>query len=437
MPADFGFDSDIYSDHKLCLKRKRKRDDDGDHAQHVGVVKVILARGSAFFKAMFESPMQDDSSQGVTCICLEDDVSNIDYKDLTTAFTYVLQCAHTDNLQDIPTLALPVMLHLCDKYLFQRVAQLCTHAIEEQVLMDRGMAMKVLSLCNCPESLACKCIDSLAVGMGLDDVYALLSLPATDEVVIQKIQSVCSHHLVKVYGKDWPEQTHERLLQLDFPAFELLLQSDDLVVRSENMVFQAIVDWIKHRPHCRKPYFDPLWKQVRKSFMTTGYLLEVVSTYPLVSERELLSITKKRLGSLYRYELGKPRCYRNPPMCLTFPRLSTGSKWCRKVYCNAVEVSINVEARDYEHTFEVVITVGGYAPVLQRELHAEVLLECGKTVGCERWIAGSSKAVIPDYERAKTIVLVLKDIELTARQDANQDVAQDILHSTSDMSENE
>ena len=159
---------------------------------------------------------------------------------------------------------------------------------------------------------------------------------------------------------------------------------------------------------------------------------------------------------------------------------------------------------------KVVITVGGYAPVLQRELHAEVLLECGKTVCCERWIAGSSKAVIPDYERAKstqstrsrggvwgrgrghqartcsvtyfhqgqapisitvTILLyacssptpiyivsrtppvvlpllqlspsyaaigfVLKDIEHTARQDANQEAVQDSLHGTSDMSENE
>ena len=41
---------------------------------------------------------------------------------------------------------------------------------------------QVLSLCNCPESLACKCIDSLAVGMGLEDVYALLSLPCINEV---------------------------------------------------------------------------------------------------------------------------------------------------------------------------------------------------------------------------------------------------------------
>lgn len=38
--------------------------------------------------------------------------------------------------------------------------------------------------------------------------------------------------MVQEYGQDWPEHTPEPVLALEFAALELLLQSDDLVVRS-------------------------------------------------------------------------------------------------------------------------------------------------------------------------------------------------------------
>jgi len=302
------------------------------------------------------------------------------------------------------------VLHLADKYLFPRVAMLCTQAMEEQVAQDREMALKVLALCHCPESLACKCIDALTPALELHEVYALLHAPTQSENVAAKARTVCSRWLSQHYGESWPEQTPESILDLEFPAFELLLQADDLKVRSENMVYQAVVDWIRHKP-CRKQHFDDLWRHVRKYYMTTGFLLEVVSTFPLVSERELLCVIKKRLGSLYRYEWGKPRTYQNPPLYVDFPSLCPGAKWQKKVYCNAVEVTVNIEARTVEHAYEVIVNVGGYAPVLQRELHATVLMQDGKSILCERWIAGSSKAVVPDYQPCKCVALVLEDID--------------------------
>ena len=91
---------------------------------------------------------------------------------------------------------------------------------------------QVLALCHCPESLACKCIDALTPALELHEVYALLHAPTQSENVAAKARTVCSRWLSQHYGESWPEQTPESILDLEFPAFELLLQADDLKVRS-------------------------------------------------------------------------------------------------------------------------------------------------------------------------------------------------------------
>ena len=81
----------------------------------------------------------------MTYISLDDDDSTADYKDLQAAWVHLLRCAHTDDLVGVPSALLPGVLHLADKYLFPRVAMLCTQAMEEQVAQDREMALKVCS----------------------------------------------------------------------------------------------------------------------------------------------------------------------------------------------------------------------------------------------------------------------------------------------------
>ena len=74
-----------------------------------------------------------------------------------------------------------------------------------------------------------------------------------------------------------------------------------------------------------------------------------------------------------------------PRSCVVALRLvilAAGAKWQKKVYCNAVEVTVNIEARTVEHAYEVIVNVGGYAPVLQRELHATVLMQVWTVLWC-------------------------------------------------------
>jgi hypothetical protein len=84
------------------------------------------------------------------------------------------------------------------------------------------------------------------------------------------------------------------------------------------------------------------------------------------------------------------------------------------VVCNAVEITIELEAR-MDHTVEVTLSTGGYAPVLQRELQAAVTLKGGKTIPCDRWIAGSSRVVVPENQHILGLVLLLVDRELPER----------------------
>eukprot|EP00669_Euglena_mutabilis_P008776 TRINITY_DN3773_c0_g1_i2.p1 TRINITY_DN3773_c0_g1~~TRINITY_DN3773_c0_g1_i2.p1 ORF type:complete len:447 (-),score=80.59 TRINITY_DN3773_c0_g1_i2:207-1523(-) len=413
--ADFGFNSDIYSDHTVCLRHKRSGGDKGASLLKVGVVKVILARASPFFKAIFEGSVGDpDSGADVTFFGIDDDADEvaIDPRELRGAYLEVLRTAHTGALAAAPRPLLPAMLHLADKYLFTNVADLVATVLETEVPADRALAMKTLAVCRCSERVALACVRRLAANLALGEVCFMLDLPIASETVREKVRGICSDFLTKEFG-DWGDTLPESVLALDFPAFELLLQSDGLHVRSENVVYKAILEWLQYNPS-RTSRFPDLWKHVRKYYLTTGFLMEVVANSDFVDEKEILGILKRRLGALHAYEWGKPRQYRNDPAFVDTPLVASGGRWEHTVVCNAVEVIVQLEAR-MDQTTEVTLSTGGYAPVLQRELQAAVTLKGGETIPCDRWIAGSSRVVVSGNQRISGVVLLFVDRELPGR----------------------
>ncbi len=66
------------------------------------------------------------------------------------------------------------------------------------------------------------------------------------------------------------------LLELSSTALIELLSSDDLNVKNEELVFDAITRWISHDPEERKKYILELLKSVRLGLLSTQYFVEKV-----------------------------------------------------------------------------------------------------------------------------------------------------------------
>ncbi|XP_060864416.1 kelch-like protein 17 [Metopolophium dirhodum] len=74
----------------------------------------------------------------------------------------------------------------------------------------------------------------------------------------------------------------EEFLFLSFSEVEDLVSNDKLNVVSEEQVFVAVMDWIKHNPSERSQYIAQLLGHVRLAQMSKMFLLNVVETEPLV-----------------------------------------------------------------------------------------------------------------------------------------------------------
>ena len=75
-------------------------------------------------------------------------------------------------------------------------------------------------------------------------------------------------------------------LQLNVEEVEDILRSDDLNVKNEEMVFDAVLRWIDYDPEHRKCQIARLLKCIRLGLLTTQYFVEKVKVHPYVKDSE-------------------------------------------------------------------------------------------------------------------------------------------------------
>ena len=66
------------------------------------------------------------------------------------------------------------------------------------------------------------------------------------------------------------------LLSLTIEQLVVLMSTDDLNVKNEEIVFDTILRWINHDPENRKQYIINLLKCVRLGLLSTQYFVEKV-----------------------------------------------------------------------------------------------------------------------------------------------------------------
>lgn len=78
----------------------------------------------------------------------------------------------------------------------------------------------------------------------------------------------------------------EELLQLKLEDFKFIVSHDDLNVKSEETVWEAILRWIDYDPENRKKHIVTLMQTIRLGLLETTFFLEHVKDHPYVTTAE-------------------------------------------------------------------------------------------------------------------------------------------------------
>lgn len=105
----------------------------------------------------------------------------------------------------------------------------------------------------------------------------------------------------------------EEFLHLCFSEIEKLISLDDVIVETEEQVYEAVISWVKHDVDDRKTDFAQLLSKVRLGCMSKYYIAEYVETEELVTDN--LECTKLLYKAMKSYALFGPQGQPNSDMC--------------------------------------------------------------------------------------------------------------------------
>uniref|UniRef100_A0A672S5A5 Kelch like family member 12 n=1 Tax=Sinocyclocheilus grahami TaxID=75366 RepID=A0A672S5A5_SINGR len=104
----------------------------------------------------------------------------------------------------------------------------------------------------------------------------------------------------------------EEFMLLSQSEVEKLIKCDEIQVDSEEPVFEAVLNWVKHNRKEREPYLPDLLEYVRMPLLTPRYITDVIDIEPLIRCslpcRDLVDEAKKfHLRPELRSEMQSPR----------------------------------------------------------------------------------------------------------------------------------
>ena len=97
----------------------------------------------------------------------------------------------------------------------------------------------------------------------------------------------------------------EEFLHLCLSEIEKLITLDDVIVETEEQVYEAVVSWVKHDVNNRRENFPRLLSQVRLGCMSKYYIAEYVEKEELVTNN--LECTKLLYEAMKSYALHGPQ----------------------------------------------------------------------------------------------------------------------------------
>lgn len=105
----------------------------------------------------------------------------------------------------------------------------------------------------------------------------------------------------------------EEFLRLGVSQIEKLISLDDVIVESEEQVYEAVISWVKHDVDNRKNDFPLLLSKVRLGCMSKYYIAGYVETEELVTDN--LECTKLLYEAMKSYALFGPQGHQDSDIC--------------------------------------------------------------------------------------------------------------------------
>ena len=218
--------NELWHNRELCDLNLIAENADGKVVVSLPAHRVVLAANIPYFRAMLTSHMQEASQRDIT-------LKNVDSDGLKRIVGYVYsgKLEITENssqgvLVTASLLGLPDIVSACVRYIG-----------------------KHLSAANC---------------LGLAEFGRLHQL----EGLVAMAGKYAYEHFVEVAKQD-------EFVDLSVNRLEEFVASDEISVRAEEEVYDAVTRWIQHDPEDRKEYIDQLYRHVRFPILSHDFLNKV------------------------------------------------------------------------------------------------------------------------------------------------------------------
>ena len=122
-------------------------------------------------------------------------------------------------------------------------------------------------------------------------------------------------------------------LNLSVTQVEEWISSDDLIVKTEEEVFQVIVKWMERSESRKLPRFFELFRHVRLIYVSRNFLFNVIFPHPLVKDSE--ACRQFALDAMRELSFGTEECYfvQQPRRCLKKHEDAIVACGCKETLC--------------------------------------------------------------------------------------------------------
>ena len=220
--------------------------------------RLVLAASSPFFKAMFLSGLEESKKREIVLKDVEPFVMGMILRYLYTSDISLTE----QNVQDIFMVA--------NMYQIPSIFSVCVSYLQEKLVLGNCLAIFRLGL--------------------------LLDCP---RLTVRAQEFICERYQVVIRDKD--------LLQLGPSELAIIITSDSLNVEREELVFESLMDWVKHDETNRVKDLPELLHCIRFRLIPLDYFKEKVECHQYIRFSQEIKKELDLVKDAHRGHLPKPR----------------------------------------------------------------------------------------------------------------------------------
>ncbi|KAI8516083.1 protein homodimerization [Branchiostoma belcheri] len=202
--------------------------------KEINAHRIVIATSSPFFQAMFTSKMSEEKSKKIT-------LQEVEAETIEALVEFAYTACIKVNDKNVQSL-----LSASNRYQIETIKKLCCNYLKENMTPSNCLGIQQFA-----EYLNCKELSEEA-----------------RQYSHENFTEVCQE---------------EEFSQLELPKLKEILASDQLTVKSENVVYDAAITWLKSKS--REEHTVEVMSLIRYPLITRSYLSTTVESEPLLQDK--------------------------------------------------------------------------------------------------------------------------------------------------------